>query len=408
LIIDKRKVAVFTGNRAEYGLQFPILKAINEHPSLVYQLMVSGAHLDDSFGRTLDEIRKDGFHIDIEIKIEMAGNSRIATAQAIGSGVLAISAALEKLKPDIVVVYADRFEGFAAVIAASQMNIPTAHIEGGDLTEGGALDDSVRHAMTKLAHLHFTTNEQATNRILAMGEESWRVHTVGFPAIDLISEGHFASEGECCERLSLDLKKPVVLFTQHSVTTEFEDAESQVRASLIAMQHLAKQGVQVILTYPNNDAGGYTIIAELEKLDRSGYTDIQVHRSLGRHLYHGILALARNPKTRVACVGNSSSGIKETPAFGCPTVNIGSRQKGRLRGNNVIDVGYDHYELFAAVNRCLYDEAFRDIARSTSNPYYLSEAGKKISQVLASVPLDQTLIRKQMALKGEVKDGWYR
>lgn len=405
---NKRKVAVFTGNRAEYGLQYPILKAISEHPDLEYQLVVSGAHLDDNFGRTLDEIHTDGFRIDAEVKIKMNGDSRIATAQAIGSGVLAISTAFEALRPDIVVVYADRFEGFAAVIAASQMNIPTAHIEGGDLTEGGALDDSVRHAMTKLAHLHFTTNEQATNRILGMGEEAWRVHTVGFPAIDLISEGRYASAVECHERLNLDLTKPVVLFTQHSVTTEFEAAAAQVQPSLVAMRHLATEGVQVVLTYPNNDAGGRTIITELNELDRQGHSGIQVHRSLGRHLYHGVLALARDPTVRVACVGNSSSGIKETPAFGCPTVNIGSRQEGRLRGNNVIDAGYDAAELMAAVNRCLHDEAFREAARKTTNPYYLGDAGKKISTVLASVSLDQTLIRKKMTLKGEAKVGWYR
>ena len=405
---NKRKIAVFTGNRAEYGLQYPMLKAINEHPNLEYQLIVSGAHLDDNFGRTLDEIRDDGFHIDVEVKIEMKGDSRIATAQAIGSGVTAISSALEALRPDIVVVYADRFEGFAAVIAASQMNIPTAHIEGGDLTEGGALDDSVRHAMTKLAHLHFTTNEQATNRILAMGEEAWRVHTVGFPAIDLISEGRFASADECRERLSLDLNKPIVLFTQHSITTEFSVAADQVLPSLEAMKQLAAQGVQVLLTYPNNDAGGSAIIEALNEVGREGHSGVQVHQSLGRHLYHGVLALARDPLNRVACVGNSSSGVKETPAFGCPTVNIGSRQEGRLRGDNVIDTEYDAGQIVAAVNRCLHDEAFIDSARTTTNPYYLGDAGKKMSEVLAGVPLDQALIRKKMMLKGEAKDGWYR
>ena len=408
LIFKKRKVAVFTGNRAEYGLQYPILKAISKHPSLEHQLLVSGAHLDDNFGRTLDEIRTDGFRIDAEVKIKMEVDSRVATAQAIGSGVQAISVALEQLCPDIVVVYADRFEGFSAVIAASQMNIPTAHIEGGDLTEGGALDDSVRHAMTKLAHLHFTTNEQATNRILGMGEEAWRVHTVGFPAIDLISEGRFASAGECKARLGLDLEKPVVLFTQHSVTTEFEAATAQVLPSLEAIRQLAEQGVQVVITYPNNDAGGRAIISALDEFARQGHAGIQVHRSLGRHLYHGVLALARDPAARVACVGNSSSGIKETPAFGCPTVNIGSRQEGRLRGKNVIDVGYDALALVATVNRCLHEDAFRAVARNTANPYYLGDAGKKISEVLATVPLNQALIRKKMALKGESRDGWFR
>ena len=404
----KRKIAVFTGNRAEYGLQYPMLKAIDGNSNLEYQLIVSGAHLDDNFGRTLDEIHNDGFSIDVEVKIEMKGNSDIATAQAIGSGVTAISNVLEALQPDIVVVYADRFEGFAAVIAASQMNIPTAHIEGGDLTEGGALDDSVRHAMTKLAHMHFTTNEQATNRILAMGEEAWRVHTVGFPAIDLISEGRFASSTECCERLNLDLKKPIVLFTQHSITTEILEAADQVLPSLEAMKQLAAEGVQVLLTYPNNDAGGSAIIKALIEMGRESHAGVQIHQSLGRHLYHGVLALARDPLNRVACVGNSSSGVKETPAFGCPTVNIGSRQEGRLRGNNVIDTGYDVDQIVAAVNCCFYDEAFIESARTTANPYYLGDAGKKISEVLADVPLDQLLIRKKMMLKGEAKDGWYR
>ncbi|KPF97183.1 hypothetical protein IP87_12450 [beta proteobacterium AAP121] len=403
----KRKIAIFTGNRAEYGLQFPILKAVSEHPGLSYQLVVSGAHLDSQFGRTLDEIRDDGFEVATEVKIEMSADSRIATATAIGSGVLAISQAFERLQPDIVVVYADRFEGFAAVIAASQMNIPTAHIEGGDLTEGGALDDSVRHAMSKLAHLHFTTNQQATNRILGMGEEPWRVHTVGFPAIDMISEGNYASPAECAERLGLDLGRPVVLFTQHSVTTEFELAGQQVQPSLRALRKLAAEGVQVVMTYPNNDAGGRMIIAALDDPQNVGANCVQVRRSLGRYLYHGVLALARDPAVRVACVGNSSSGIKETPAFGCPTVNIGSRQEGRLRGGNVIDAGYDEVALEAAVRRCLFDESFRKAARETDNPYYLGDAGKKIAAVLAEVPLNQALLRKAMTLKGEARDGWF-
>jgi UDP-hydrolysing UDP-N-acetyl-D-glucosamine 2-epimerase len=405
--MTKRKVAVFTGNRAEYGLQYPILKAIDEHPDLEYQLLVSGAHLDDNFGRTLDEIRNDGFHIDAEVKIDMDVDSQIATAQAIGSGVLSISKVLDEIKPDLMVVYADRFEGFAAVIASTQMNIPTAHIEGGDLTEGGALDDSVRHAMSKLSHIHFTTNQQATNRILGMGEEPWRVHTVGFPAIDLISEGSYASADEIIEQLQLDLTKPIVLFTQHSVTTEFENASDQLKPSIKAMRELAVQGVQVVLTYPNNDAGGRAIISHLTELQEESVPGIQIHRSLGRYLYHGVLGLAKNPDLKVACVGNSSSGIKETPVFGCPTVNIGTRQQGRLRGENVIDADYDAESIINTVSRCLYDDAFRKICRETSNPYYLGDAGKKIASVLADVSIDQDLLRKAMTLKGEAKDGWF-
>jgi UDP-hydrolysing UDP-N-acetyl-D-glucosamine 2-epimerase len=406
--MSKRIIAVFTGNRAEYGLQFPILRAIDAHPDLEYRLIVSGAHLDRNFGRTLSEIERDGFKVHAEVKIDMGEDTLFGTAQAIGTGVSSMGEALARIKPDMLVVYADRFEGFAAVIAGTQMNVPTAHIEGGDLTEGGALDDSVRHAMSKLAHLHFTTNQQASNRVLGMGEESWRVHTVGFPAIDLIQAGLFASAQSLQSLYKLDLARPIVVFTQHSVTTQFDQAPDQLRPILRGVRDLADQGVQFLLTYPNNDAGGRRLIDELNDFMRQPHPNLQVHPSLGRSNYHGVLALARDPALRVACVGNSSSGIKETPAFGCPAVNIGSRQDGRLRAENVIDVPYDGAALVAAVKRCLFDEDFRKVCREVVNPYGLGDAGKKIAAVLAQVPLDERLIRKRMTLAGEAREGWFR
>jgi UDP-hydrolysing UDP-N-acetyl-D-glucosamine 2-epimerase len=406
--MKKRIIAVFTGNRAEYGLQFPILKAIDNHPQLDYRLIVSGAHLDKNFGNTLKEILNDGFHIDAEVKIDMDANSLESNVQAIGKGIISVGEALKKIQPDMMVVYADRFEGFAAVIASTQMNIPTAHIEGGDLTEGGALDDSVRHAMTKLSHLHFTTNQQASNRVLAMGEESWRVHTVGFPAIDMISEGNYATSKEVVESLNIDLNRPIVLFTQHSITTEFNLSADQIKPSIDALKELAKYKVNIIVTYPNNDAGGLSIMKELESLDALLIDGIQVHRSLGRYLYHGVLALSREGKNRVVCVGNSSSGIKETPIFGCPTVNIGSRQQGRLRGQNVIDVDYKKELIIKAVMKCTKDNEFRKTCREIDNPYYLGDAGDKIAKILAKIPLDTSLVRKRMTLKGECHDGWFQ
>ena len=404
----KRKIAIFTGNRAEYGLQFPILKAVKEHEELEYKLLVSGAHLDKNFGNTLKEINKDGFEVHEEIKIEMDAASLTSTVNAIGSGVLSIGEALQRIRPDIMVVYADRFEGFAAIIASSQMNIPTAHIEGGDLTEGGALDDSVRHAMTKLAHLHFTTNEQASNRLLAMGEEPWRVHTAGLPAIDLISEGNFANPLEIEEMLKIDVNKPIVLFTQHSVTTEFDKACEQVSVSLLAIKELVNKGIQCIVTYPNNDAGGKQIIQKINELENECQKNLIIRRSLGRYMYHGILALARDKSLNILCIGNSSSGIKETPAFGCPTINIGSRQNGRLRANNVLDVDYDEKAIINAVEKCFSDDSFRHQCFNCENPYYVGGAGKKISGVLSSVELGQKLIRKKMTLLGEKNSGWYR
>ena len=406
--MSKRIVAVFTGNRAEYGLQYPILKEIAAHPDLEYRLIVSGAHLDNDFGRTLKEIADDGFTIHAEVKIDLESDTLYATSQAIGSGIVGMSRTLAELKPDMLVVYADRFEGFAAVVAGTQMNIPTAHVEGGDITEGGALDDSVRHAMTKLAHLHFTTNQQASNRVLAMGEEPWRVHTVGFPAIDLIQAHNFAKAADVQARLNLDLARPIVLFTQHSVTTQFDHAFEQLKPSLDAIEQLTADGIQVVATYPNNDAGGRRIVSALEDFAARKFANFQLHRSLGRWLYHGVLALARRENARVACVGNSSSGIKETPAFGCPTVNIGSRQQGRLRAENVVDVPYSAGEIASGVHRCLFDEEFRARCRTVENPYGIGDAGKKIADVLAEVELGQKILQKSMTLKGEACEGWYR
>src|ERR1019366_9152825 len=246
---SKRKIAVFTGNRAEYGLQYPILRAIAADPRLEYFLFAGGAHLQQDYGKTLAEIEADGFHVHGQVDIQMDQDRLFGTAQAIGAGILSLSRHLDELRPDFLVVYADRFESFAAVIAGTQMNVPTVHIEGGDYTEGGALDDSVRHAMTKLAHLHFTTNAHAAERLRRLGEEPWRIFNVGYPALDLIAAGLYASPAEVAGSLGLDVARPVVLFCQHSVTTEFEQAADQVSPSLDALISLVGKGYQVVITY---------------------------------------------------------------------------------------------------------------------------------------------------------------
>lgn len=391
----KRKVAVFTGNRAEYGLQKPILRALKEMKEVEYQLIVSGAHLDPKFGQTFELIKKDGFQIHASPKIDLEMDDLFSTARAIGVGVVAMVETYRELRPDIVVVYADRFEGFAAVIAASQAGIPVAHIEGGDLTDGGALDDSIRHAMTKLSHLHFTTNQDAYERVLSLGEEKWRVFNFGLPALDMILNGEYASPLELTEKFNLNLNKPVIVFTQHSVTTEFTEAADQFSHSLSALIRLANEGVQVLITYPNNDAGGLKLIQQIEELNNRKIAGIQVHQSLGSYNYYGVLSLRKNGY-RVVCAGNSSSGIKETPAFGCPTVNIGTRQNGRLRGGNVIDVDYNSDAIYAAVKRGLYDDKFIHHCENSSNPYGSGNSGQQIAHVLASVNLDKKLLNKKM------------
>lgn len=412
----KRKIAIFTGNRAEYGLQFPVIQAVARHPDLEYFLLVSGAHLERDFGRTIREINDDGFQIHREVRLEFERDSLYGfpiyrelnlefdydslygTVRAIASGILSLSVILDELRPDIVLVYADRFEGFSAVITATQMGIPTGHLEGGDITQGGALDDSVRHAMSKLAHIHFTTNEEAAQRLRNMGEESWRVHNVGFPAIDLIAEGNLAAPDALVKKYGIDLAKPLVVFTQHSVTTQFADAVNQVGPSLAALETLAREGgVQVVLTYPNNDAGGKRVIAELEALAAKKIPGMILHRSLGRYDYHGMLAVCGR-SGRGACVGNSSSGIKETPALGCPTVNIGTRQDGRLRSTNVIDAGYDRDAILSAIRKCLFDDAFRRECATCENPYGKGNAGKRTAEILATIELGPKILMKKVTV----------
>jgi len=389
--MTRRRIAVFTGNRAEYGLQYPILKAIAADPRLEYFLLVSGAHLKEDFGKSLREIEKDGFNVHAEVRIDMPADTLFATAQAIGSGILSLSPILAELRPDFLVIYADRFESFAALVAGTQMGIPTAHIEGGDYTEGGALDDSVRHAMTKLAHLHFTTNDEASQRVLRMGEEPWRVQTVGFPALDLCRADHYAAPEEVRGRFALASDRPVLIFTQHSVATEHDQAADQVRPSLAALEDAVREfGAQVIITYPNDDAGGRRIAREIEELAAKQPAGMQVHRSLGRYYYHSVLNVA------AACLGNSSSGIKETPFFHCPCINIGPRQRGRLRANNVIDVGYDRVEILAAIGRAVHDEGFRRQVAECVNPYGAGNAGPRIADVLATISIDRELIQKKM------------
>jgi UDP-N-acetylglucosamine 2-epimerase (non-hydrolysing)/GDP/UDP-N,N'-diacetylbacillosamine 2-epimerase (hydrolysing) len=376
-------------------LQFPILKALAADARLAYHLIVGGAHLDPAFGKTVDEIESDGFQIHGQVQLDAFADGVDRTARCIGSGIVEVSRVLRDLQPGFLVVYGDRFESFAAVIAASQMGIATAHIEGGDYTEGGALDDSVRHAMTKLAHLHFTTNREATERVLKLGEEPWRVFTVGLPALDLIRQGQYASVAELTAELGLDPARPVLLFCQHSVATEQDEAAEQVRASLDALGSLIGEGYQAVITYPNDDAGGRAIIAELEKFAALRLPRVTLLRSLGRRRFHGMLNLIGRC-SRGAVVGNSSAGIKETPAFGCPTVNIGSRQHGRLRASNVIDVPYSSTAIVAAIRRCAEDENFRAQCQDAENPYGTGNTGQRITEVLATIPMNARLLQKRL------------
>lgn len=384
-----RRIAVFTGSRAEFGLLVPILRAIGAAPGLELLLIAGGAHVAGE---------DEGFAVAAQVPIARADETPGSTPRAIGAGIVAVTDALERLAPDIVLVYGDRFEAFAALVAATQMGLPTAHVEGGDLTQGGTLDDVVRHAMTKLAHVHLVTNADAAERVRLMGEEPWRIYDVGFPTIDLIRAGEFAPPEAVAADLGIDLARPLVVFTQHPVTTRPDAAGEEIAASLAALDRArAELGAEMVLTWPNGDLGSAAIVAALEAFVLSS-PGVVLRRSLGRRLYHGLLDVAGRV-THGVCVGNSSSGVKETPAFGCPAVDIGNRQAGRLRGANAVHVPHEAGAIFAAIRRALTDDAYRAEVAAAPNPYGRGEAGERVARILAGLDLgDPGLLAKQTIL----------
>jgi UDP-hydrolysing UDP-N-acetyl-D-glucosamine 2-epimerase len=381
-----KKITVFTGNRAEYGLLHPVIRSLASDSSMETYLIISGSHLSDEFGMTVSEIDVSGIKEVKEIplptvKVNENEGMLLSFSAIINNG-------LEKLKrwePDMIVLAGDRFETFAMAVTSYYMNIPIAHLFGGDLSQGGHLDDSARHSITKLAHLHFTTNDDSYKRVIALGEEKWRVFNVGSPVMDYVVKGDYASPDEIARELELEIDKPIILFTQHPITTESELAYDQVKESLEALKGL---GYQPVITYPCNDAGSEHIISAINEYKLIPY--FRVRKSLGRRLYLGCVRIA-------SCVaGNSSSGLMETPLFKVPAVNIGVRQAGRLKAENVIDVPCKRESITKAIRQTIEDHHFIARARNCSNPYGEGGASNRIFDIIKSTKIDSRLLKKQM------------
>jgi GDP/UDP-N,N'-diacetylbacillosamine 2-epimerase (hydrolysing) len=381
-----KKIAVFTGNRAEYGLLHPVIRSLASDSSMETYLIISGSHLSDEFGMTVSEIdassTKEVKEIPLPIVKVNENEGMLLSFSAIINNGLEI---LKKWEPDMIVLAGDRFETFAMAVTSFYMNIPIAHLFGGDLSQGGHLDDSARHSITKLAHLHFTTNEDSYKRVIALGEEKWRVFNVGSPVMDNVVKGDYSSPDEIARELELEIDKPIILFTQHPITTESELAYDQVKESLEAMKEL---GYQTIITYPCNDSGSKRIIEAIREY--SGIPNFRIRKSLGRRLYLGCLKI-------VSCVvGNSSSGLIETPIFKVPAVNIGDRQAGRLKAENVIDVPCKREAITKAIRQTIEDYHFIAKARNCSNPYGEGGASKQILDVIKSTNINSILLKKKM------------
>lgn len=375
-----RSIGVVTVGRSDYGIYRPVLREIAARDGMEVMLFVGGAHLVERFGSTVDEIERDGHPIAARIDILGQEDSPLGVAESIGGGVAGFARAFERTRPDIVLVLGDRFEMLSAGIAALPLTIPVAHLHGGETTEG-AIDESMRHALTKLGHLHFASTDAYARRIEQLGEEPWRIVVCGAPALDAIREYTPLTEEQLAER-GVRLRGPTLLVTFHPVTLEADGTARQVDALLAAVD---ESGFDAVLTYPNADAGHGAVIERLERLSSDRFTLVP---SLGADAYYTLMSRA------AAMVGNSSSGIIEAASFRLPVVDVGTRQRGRLRGANVIHAEPGTNAIRDAIARAT-SSGFRSSLASLVNPYGDGHAAPRIAETLASVPLDDRLLVKR-------------
>lgn len=376
-----RKIAVVTGSRADYGLLLPVMRALRDAAQFKLQVIVTGMHLAPAFGNTWQVIEQDGFSIDAKVASLVEGDDAPAVTKSIGQGVSGCADTLQKLQPDLLLVLGDRYEIFAAVQAALIACVPVAHLAGGDLTEG-AYDDALRHSMTKMAHLHFTTHAAATRRVRQMGENPEHIHTVGSPALDLLNSMTLLDRSALEQELDIKLRARNLLITFHPVTLEPLSSTQQFEELLAALQTF-DAATGLFLTYPNADNGGRALTRMLENFVAQR-DHAAAFPSLGQLRYWSLLAQVS------AVVGNSSSGLYEAPSFKVPTVNIGSRQSGREKAASVIDCEPQR----AAITQAIKHALTLDCARVV-NPYGDGRSAARIVAALSDISDFRTLLKKR-------------
>ncbi len=384
--MGKRRFAIVTGSRAEYGLLRWIMKAIMEDPGLVLQLLVTGSHLSPRFGMTVREIEQDGIPITERIAILNERDTPEAITEAMSAALVGFGRAYARQKPDCLVVLGDRFEVFAAVSAAVPFCIPVAHLMGGELTEG-AMDESFRHAMTKMSHLHFVSTETYRQRVIQMGEDPERVFSVGALGLDGIHRLTLLDRQALAMELQVPEKKSWGVMTYHPVTLDAEHSDAELSAILEALKDFPD--VFWILGLPNADQGNRRIGEQLQVFVQVNPEVGCVKDSLGQTRYLSLLKYA------VVMVGNSSSGIVEAPSFALAVVNVGLRQRGRIRARNVIDVSSRDPMVIAGAIRQALHPSFRETLVGLVNPFGDGAASTKILKILASHPLGRELQQKR-------------
>jgi UDP-N-acetylglucosamine 2-epimerase (non-hydrolysing)/GDP/UDP-N,N'-diacetylbacillosamine 2-epimerase (hydrolysing) len=379
----RRKIAVVTVARSDFGIYEPILRALRDEPSVETQLIVTGTHLSPEFGLTRKSIEAAGHPIAATVEMLLSSDTTEGAAKSIGLGVLGLAQEYARLRPDLLLVLGDRTEMLSAVVAALPQTIPIAHLHGGDVTEG-AIDDAIRHAITKMSHLHFVATDVARRRVEQMGEEPWRVTVSGAPGLDNLRAVPLLSREEVEARLDMSLERPTLLVTFHPVTLEGNEAGAHIRELLAAVE---ASGLPSLFTYPSADAEGRVIIEAIEAFV-ARRTDARVVQSLGTSMYFSMM------KHSAAMIGNSSSGIIEAASLELPVLNVGNRQRGRLHGPNVVDVPCTRDAIADGIRRVVAP-SFRAGLRGMVNPYGDGRATGRIVDVLRSTPLDQRLMWKR-------------
>lgn len=389
--MTKRKICVVTGTRAEYGLLYWLMKEIEADNELELQLIVTGMHLSPEFGLTYKEIEKD-FKIDKKIEMLLSSDTSIGISKSMGLAQISFAESYEELKPDIVVVLGDRYEIFSAVSAAMIARIPIAHLHGGETTEG-AFDESIRHSITKMSHLHFTATDEYKNRVIQLGEHPNRVFNVGGMGIENIKRLPLLTKEEFETSIDFKLNKKNILVTFHPVTLESSTAKEQFQELLNAIDELDE--TNIIFTKANSDTDGRIINSMIDE-----YVAQNAHKSIG-FTSLGQLRYLSALQFVDAVIGNSSSGLAEAPSFKIGTINIGDRQKGRIKADSIIDCEPNKNSIQQGFVK-LYSKEFQKVAKDTINPYGNSCTSRKIVEILKTVDLENILKKSFYDLKIEL------
>lgn len=379
-----RKIAVVTGTRAEYGLLKNTMLEINKNIELKLQLIVTGTHLSEEFGYTIKEIFEDGFEIEEKLPILMRNSDTDRISKEMGLLMIQLAQTFARIEPDLLLILGDRYEIFSAAAVAMAMNIPIAHISGGEITEG-AIDEQIRHAITKMAHIHFPGADGYAKNIINMGEEPWRVSNVGDPGIENIKLTNFLTKEELRKELSVEIDEHTLLVTYHPVTLEVELLAYQIENFIEALN---KTNKNMIITFPNADNGGDYIIKRLEEFKKNN-TKVHLFKNLGILKYLSIMNLCG------AVVGNSSSALVEAPYLKVPVVNVGNRQKGRMMADNIICCDNDQVNIIKAIEKAFSVE-FKEKVRKTKSLYGEGNTSKEIVKVLEKIEINDKLMKKKL------------